>query len=556
MKKLFLLIFVISSLFFVSCGGSEDPAQDEGTETDNEGAALALRAVRDGGCSGTMGFDCLSQDLAAISFQIRNGKGETVFSKSIPRSELKNLKEIKGIDEAENATLLVSVFLGSDVTTPKWQGKATGLKFEKGKTTKVTLLIYPLATQAMELEMPEGLTIPRFGHSMTVLADGRILVAGGFTSCGANGKCAATDSVEIIDMESGKIETLAPMTEKRAMHTAVALNDGSVLFIGGVQSLNATQQTKEEKFENFPLLPYGQIGAVKTMEQYMPSYPKFNMKENNLGTPIANITKPVTAEIPFSTYQSVLTKRTADNQTEVFLVGGLDSEGVPSGKTYKFTVTETEDGSLPVIGDVTDFAESSAQMLLPALAYSDGAIIAAGGRQSDSEAAASKISASESVDFGEAKHNIFFTQSIAANNNLYTFGGYELNEEKNIKESTDNKIRTWNISGQEISVAKDNLLTRGNNVIFPESVNDSKNDRFIIIGGTNASDIYQVINATDLERYKDSPTHSMTDKRIMPKAAIVPAGIVVDKPIIVFSGGTSALDSTGSAVKTIKINIL
>lgn len=557
MKKLSLLIFVIFSLFlFVSCGGDENASQDEGGESGGEGASLALRAVRDGesGCSGTMGFDCLSQDLAAISFQVRDGKGETVFQKSVPRNELKNLKEITGIKDAENATLLVSIFLGSDVSTPKWQGKATGLKFEKGKTTKVTILLYPRATQQRELAMPEGLTIPRFGHSATVLPDGRVLVAGGFTSCGGNGKCAATDSVEIIDMESGKVETLAPMTEKRAMHTAIVLNDGSVLFIGGVQVLNAMQQ--EENFDNFPLLPYSQTGAVTTIEQYMPSYPKYNMKENNFGTPIANVTKKISADIPFYTLQSVLTKRISDTQTEVFLVGGVDENGVPSNKTYKFTITETEDGTVSP-SEVTALAETSSAMILPTLAYSEGSIIAAGGREADSQNAASVISASESVDFGDAGNNIFFTQSLAVNSSLYTFGGYEL-ESGNIKESNRNKIRTWNISDKEVAVGPSLKSPENNekNIIFPEVVYDSRNNRFIVIGGTEAANFYQVVNATDLEIYTKSPSHIMTDSRIMPKAVIVPKDIVVDMPIIVITGGTSALDSSGSAVKTIKINIL
>ena len=568
MKRFFLLIFVIFSLFFfVSCGGDENALQDEGGETDGEGASLSLRAVREGasGCSDSMGFDCLSQDIAAISFQVRS-KGETVFQKSIPRNELKNLKEIKGIKDAENATLLVSIFLGSDVSSPKWQGKATGLKFEKGKTTKVTLLLYPLAGQPKELAMPEGLTIPRFGHSTTVLPDGRVLVAGGFTSCGANGKCIAMESVEIIDMESGEVKTLAPMAEKRAMHTVVTLNDGSVLFIGGVQALNAMQQTNDEKFAKFPILPYSQTGAVAAIEHYMPSYPRYNMKENNLGIQIANTTEIMPDEIPFMTLQSIFVKQTLsetgenDAPIEVFLVGGVDADGQPSKKTYKFTITDStlDDGTVS-IGTVTEFAESSAQMLLPALAYADGSIVAAGGRQVDSETAASIISETSSVDFGDAKDNIFFTQSIAADGNLYTFGCYEL-ESGNIVESNKNKIRKWDISGKEISVANDTLMTRGNNIIFPEAVYDSQKDRFIIIGGTNAADIYQVINATDLDVYgndiSNSPSHVMTDSRIMPKAAVVPAGVIVDRPVLVITGGTSALNSSGSAAKTIKINVL
>lgn len=598
MKNLFRLFFVTFSLFLlVSCGGNgNDSAQENESNSDGDSVAVSLRVARDadGSCTG-MELDCLSQEIAAIAFQIKNGKGEIVFQKSVARADLKNLKEITGIKNADNATLVVSVFLGNDMNTPKWQGRVTSLKFEKGKTTKATVLLYPAAPQPKEVAMPEKLTTARFGHTSTVLGDGRVLVAGGFASCGDNGKCAATESVEIIDIESGKIETLAPMTAKRAMHTAVTLNDGSILFIGGVQSFSAAQQ--EESFQNYPVLPYSLTGAVTTVERYMPSYPKFNMKENNLGTPTANYTEQVSVPegIAFLTFQSILAKRTSETGIDVFLVGGVeevDENKVPSAKTYKFTITDStaEDGSVS-IGGVTEFKETSSAMLLPALAYSSGAILAVGGRPVVAAAArdetneetteetteetseetpgeetadktvvvASLISENESRDItGDIKNNIFFTNSTALDDALYTFAG--MPNKKAIENAKENGvIRKWNLSDGSMQVFNktENMLRSWNgNIAFAETLYDSRNNRFIVIGGTDAEDLYQVINATDFELYGKDPTHKMSDKRIMPKASVVPAGTIGDRPILVITGGTSALNSTGSAANTIKINIL
>ena len=88
MKNRSWLIFVLVSLFFlVSCGGDENgSAQEDSGDADGENASVSIRAVKDAGCTG-MQIDCLSQQLAAISFQIRNGQGETIFQKSVERKE-------------------------------------------------------------------------------------------------------------------------------------------------------------------------------------------------------------------------------------------------------------------------------------------------------------------------------------------------------------------------------------------------------------------------------------------------------------------------------------
>ena len=242
-----------------------------------------------------------------------------------------------------------------------------------------------------------------------------------------------------------------------------------------------------------------------------------------------------------------------------------------SNKTYKFTITDStaEDGSV-LIGEVTEFAEvkeSSEEseeavpspMLLPALAYSNGSILAVGGRNNSSQFAASIISESESKNIGQNSDNIFFTNSAALDDALYTFGGMP-NKSGVLENAKENGvIRKWNLSDGSMQIfdKSENILRSWNgNIAFAETLYDSNNNRFIVIGGTDAEDLYQVIEGTDFELYGSSPTHQMTDKRIMPKTSIVPKGIIGDRPILVITGGTSALNNTGSAANTIKINIL
>ena len=70
---------------------------------------------------------------------------------------------------------------------------------------------------------PTGnLTVPRLAPSVTLLTDGRVLVAGGSSSNGT------TDSTEIYDPTSGIFTAATSMNEPRQQQTATLLSDGQV----------------------------------------------------------------------------------------------------------------------------------------------------------------------------------------------------------------------------------------------------------------------------------------------------------------------------------------
>jgi WD40 repeat protein len=68
---------------------------------------------------------------------------------------------------------------------------------------------------------------PRGGHA-AVLADGRVLVAGGFEATGF-----LVGTAELYDPETGSWTASASLSEARAGHTVTALPDDTVLVIGG-----------------------------------------------------------------------------------------------------------------------------------------------------------------------------------------------------------------------------------------------------------------------------------------------------------------------------------
>lgn len=119
------------------------------------------------------------------------------------------------------------------------------------------------------------LTQARSTHTATVLADGRILLLGGYGTDGI-----VDDTGEIYDPTTGTSAAIAPMGQARTQHTATLLADGRVFVVGGsskfdlddpvgslAQSTSSTQvyDPGTNAWSAGPNLPEALIGHTATL---------------------------------------------------------------------------------------------------------------------------------------------------------------------------------------------------------------------------------------------------------------------------------------------------
>jgi Galactose oxidase, central domain len=88
----------------------------------------------------------------------------------------------------------------------------------------------------------------RRGHTATRLADGRMLIAGGVTCCDVNGE-TLIGTAEIYDPVGDGFQPTGSMATARAFHAATLLADGRVLVTGGFVALDGSTTASAEIYD-------------------------------------------------------------------------------------------------------------------------------------------------------------------------------------------------------------------------------------------------------------------------------------------------------------------
>jgi hypothetical protein len=94
-----------------------------------------------------------------------------------------------------------------------------------------------------------SMTTPRAGHTATLLPDGRVLIAGGYSSQEAGLRGNPLASTELYDPSTNTFTATGPMTRPRQGHTATLLNTGKVLITGGESSVNSVIESSAELYD-------------------------------------------------------------------------------------------------------------------------------------------------------------------------------------------------------------------------------------------------------------------------------------------------------------------
>jgi hypothetical protein len=111
---------------------------------------------------------------------------------------------------------------------------------------------------------PTGnMTSPRAGHTTTVLPDGKVLIAGG----AQDPTLVSSDTAEIYDPATGSFLATGSIAKKRCSQTATMLPNGTVLLVGGGSVVAETYDPSTGSFILSGLTEFDRSGHSATLMQ-------------------------------------------------------------------------------------------------------------------------------------------------------------------------------------------------------------------------------------------------------------------------------------------------
>lgn len=305
--------------------------------------------------------------------------------------------------------------------------------------------LFNLKTQDVTPAQP--MNIARDLHSATLLPNGRVLVAGGFSMNALS--TGPTSSAEMYFPDTGVWQNLKPMNTARDQHSAVLLPDGNVLVMGGFNNTGYLDSAE---------IYYSTAGEWKTLP--------------NMCVPRARFTA------------------TLLQNKNVLVAGGINAAGILGSSCLFNGVAWSVSGSL---------ANSQRTFLHAASLLANGNVLIAGGSDGQGETAISQIyntlSGAWTTTVGTITARYNHTMTALPNGKILAIGGAQgLNKTISLVEIFDLGTSSWTVSGFLTgNRAQHTTIMSPGNVLFT-------------IGGFSGVNYNSTIDTLDLDAEIDSDT--------------------------------------------------
>jgi Tol biopolymer transport system component len=212
---------------------------------------------------------------------------------------------------------------------------------------------------------PTGsMAVARGASTVTLLPDGRVLVAGGY-NCAAAGEDGMWASAELYDPLTGTFSPTGSMKAPRSQHTATLLADGRVLITGGLSG------SSPPTGGGITLASYRTAATddfLKTAEVYDPTTGKFS-KTDSMSTPHRGHTATLLADGRVLVVGNGGETSAAGTAADVYdpATGTFSRTGSMKSGRWLHTATLLADGRLLILGGRTpkDSVRASAELYDP-----------------------------------------------------------------------------------------------------------------------------------------------------------------------------------------------
>jgi Leucine-rich repeat (LRR) protein len=266
------------------------------------------------------------------------------FGKSISISNMKFPRVEHVATKLDNGNVLI---------TGGWKGRN---HFWTGKDSQANAELYD-ATRKVFIAIG-SMKVPRAGHTMTKLNDGKVLIVGGF-KVDSESKGQGISSIEIYDPKFRKFKKISSrLRYGRGHHTATKLKDGRVLIVGGFSKDNnavdtieifdpSTELVRVEKtlmnekraYHQAVLLPDGKVFIVGGEVNFTPS--RNERDECKTCSNTAEIYDPY-SKISTKTSSEMNTARsqfsaTLTNDNRIIIIGGKGNDARFSASMFEFS---------------------------------------------------------------------------------------------------------------------------------------------------------------------------------------------------------------------------